>query len=165
MPDIRLVKDNLKQITSSSVIRLISDVLLHNIDKIDNFKPSRMYYKDDVMYMYDAAQDKHKLYICRRPTLTPGPFVATDWTDYTFRYENTKIVLESEFKATVDATSLCAINQPLFDYERDYLSVYHSLRGRLRQNIDWKLNANKTSITLQGFTLYKNESLLFEIVK
>lgn len=163
--DIRQVKDNLGQIGTGNIIRLISDVLLHNIDKIDNFQTHMMYTQDDIVYVYDNVADKHLLYRCMVNRTTPGPMNATEWESYVFKFKDRAVYLESKFTATADGTSTCAINQPLFDYTTDTLVVYHSLRGRLMQGTDWTLSADKRSIVLKGFTLYKNESLLFETVK
>jgi hypothetical protein len=165
MMDINLVRNNLKEIASGNIVRLISDVLLHNIDKIENYKTNQMYYEDDVVYIYDATTDKHKLYRCKVNRSTVGAFNATQWEEYIFKFNDRAVTLESKFTATVDATSTCAINQPLFNYLKDTLNVYHSVRGRLAKGTDWNLSTDKQSIVLSGFTLYKNESLLFEVIK
>lgn len=163
--DIEQVRDNLRQIDSPNIIRLLSDVILHNIDKITTFSTTDMYYKDDVVYIYDDTSGKHSLYICTEQVVQPGAFDATKWDEYKFNFRDKKIILESEYKATADGISKCPINQSLFDFQRDELQVFHSLRGRLRKGTDWALNADKVSIDLKGFTLYKNESLLFETTK
>jgi hypothetical protein len=163
--DINIVRDNLRQINTGNIVRLISDVLLWNIDKIDTYKTNQMYYKDDIVYMYDSVNDKHQLYQCKSNRTTPGSFNANDWDVYVFTFKDRAVLLESKFTATVDSTSTCAINQPLFDYTKDTIIVYHSLRGRLLKGTDWNFSTDKLSVVLSGFTLYKNESLLFEVYK
>jgi hypothetical protein len=163
--DMNLVRDNLRQIGNGNIIRLISDVLLYNIDKIDNFSQKTMYYQDDIVYIYDSVNEKHNLYACKVNKTTPGAFNVNDWDAYVFRFDNKKIYLESEFSAVSDATSTCAINQPLFDYNKDTLVVYHSIRGRLMKGRDWDLSSDKLSVVLKNFTLYTNENLVFEVIK
>jgi len=163
--DINIVRDNLRQIGSGNIIRLISDVLLHNIDSIDTYRTDVMYYQDEVVYMYDSVNNKHLLYRCKVNKTTPGAFNANNWDPYVFKFKDRAVTLETTFTATTDGTSTCAINQPLFNYTTDTLNVYHSLRGRLRQGTDWNLSTDKLSVVLSGFTLYKNETLLFEVIK
>lgn len=163
--DINLLRDNLRQIDTTNIIHLISDVLLHNIDKIDNFRSDMMYYQDDIVYMFDESTGRHKLYRCTVNKIDPGAFNPTQWDEYVFRFDDRAIYLESTFTATSDNTFTCNINQPLYDYVKDTLNVYHSIRGRLRKGIDWELNTNKTAIILRNFSLFKNEFLIFEVIK
>jgi hypothetical protein len=163
--DINRMRDNLHQISSGNIVRLISDVLLHNIDKIDNYQEHQAYYQDDVVYIYSQPEDKHKLFRCLVNETIPGPFKATDWEEYVFRFDDRRVFLDSEFTATVDNTYTCSINQPLYDYLKDTLHVFHPIRGRLVQGKHWRLSDNKQAVILIDFSLYKNETLVFEVVK
>lgn len=163
--DIRLVKENLEHIARTNIIRVISDIIIPNIDKVDNFSDKETYFKNDIVYMFDIMTGKHKLYLCKKESVGPGPFNESDWEAYVFKVEKNFVILESEYTANADGITTCPINQPLFDYEKDILNVYHSVRGRLVKGKHWNLTPDKQSISLKGFSMYKNESLLFEVIK
>lgn len=157
------MKDNLRNIDSNNIIRLISDVVLYNIDKVRDFKENEIYYRNDVIYRNDAADGKYKLHVCKKESVT-GVFNPDDWDIYTFRLERNSVILESEFKSPGDGTTVCPINQPLYDVDKDSLVIYHSVRGRLFRTRDWTLNSDRLTITLK-FGLNTGELILFEVHK
>lgn len=163
--DINSIRENIQTITSGNVIRLITDFLIPNIDKIQNFNTLEKYFRNDIVYQYDSVNDKHNLYICNKDLTGPGNMVSSDWDNYTFRLQKSSIILESDYTALIDGVTNIPINLPLFDPDNDKILVFHSVMGRMRSTIDWKLNANKTSIDLQKISLYKNETIMFEIIK
>jgi hypothetical protein len=162
--DINLLRENLKEIKTDNIVRLLSDVVLQNIDKITDHDPLETYYQNDVVYKKDLTTGKHQLYVCRQDNVK-GEINLAYWDVFTFRLQKSAIMLESEFVATVDGTTNCPINQALFDPTKDALTVFHSVRGRLESGIDWIFNVNRTTIDLQGFSLYAGEKLLYEVIK
>jgi len=165
MSSIEIFKSNLREIKEGNIVRLISDVLLYNLDKIRDYDSSETYYRDDVVYKKDTVNNKHNLYICLYDGVT-GPFDPSKWDAYTFGISGSSVVLESSYVATSDGETVCPINQPLFNPSKNHLNVYHSVAGRLKKNIDWILDADDpTKIILQSFPLYTGETLIFEIFK
>jgi len=163
---IEIMKDQLNQLSKNNIVRLLTDILLNNIQNIYDFKPTQMYYRDDVVYRYDEIEKKHKLLVCNKNVLAPGNFNPDDWDVYTVSSSGNSIILESEFVATVDNMTNCPINQPLFDAQKDTLIVYHSVWGRLLKSKHWTLGADGMSIDLDpNYTLMKNQSLTFEVIK
>jgi hypothetical protein len=162
--DINLIKQSLKSIKSDNIVRVLSDIVLQNIDKITDFDPNETYYQNDVVYEKDDITGKHQLFICKKDKVT-GVMNLSNWDVYNFRIQNSAILLESKFIAQTDGVTNCPISQPLFVPEKDGLSVFHSVRGRLERGSDWILNTNRTSIDLQGFSLYTGEKLIFEVIK
>lgn len=162
--DIQLLKDNLRHIGGNNIIRLMSDVMLKNLDEIDNHSDNRMYYKNDIVYMYDEIEEKHKMYICKKNILQPGAFNESDWNEYIFKFINQKIILEFQVTAPYDNYSVFHAD-PIFDPDFDTVVLYHSLLGRLFKGKDWNfVDDTKTSFRLAR-SMWKNENIIIEIMK
>lgn len=163
--DINFIKENLQNITEGNIIRLISDFLIPNLDKISNFSDKDIYFRNDIVYIYDDVLGKHQLFICNKDKTGPSTMVHDDWDKYTFRLQKSAILLESEYTALSDGVINIPINLPLFDPDNDKMIVFHTIRGRLSNGREWVLAPDKISINLKGFSLYKNETLYFEVIK
>lgn len=167
--DIRLLKESNGAISKNTILSLLSDVFLKKIEDVRNFSPVEVYYKDDIVYMYNAQLDKHELYSCLKDGVT-GPFNPNDWDDLIINMggvsssdscSNVRCV-ESIFVQTYVATENTNVIplEKQFDYTRDSIMVFHSTMGLLSRD-EYKVNDLGSSIRLRRRILSKNESITY----
>ena len=167
--DIRLLKESNGAINKNTILSLLSDVFLKKIEDVRNFSPVEVYYKDDIVYMYNRELDKHELYSCLKDGVT-GPFNSNDWDDLIINMggisssESCSSVrcVESIFVKTYTATE-STNTIPLekqFDYTRDSIIVFHSTMGLLSRD-EFKINDLGSSIRLRRKILLKGESITY----
>lgn len=166
--DIRLLKESNGAISKNTILSLLSDVFLKKIEDVRNFSPIEVYYKDDIVYLYNKELDKHELYSCLKDGVT-GPFNPNDWDDLIINMggassdaSSSVRCVESIFVQTYVATENTN-TIPLekqFDYTRDSIMVFHSTMGLLSRD-EFKINDLGSSIRLRRRILLKGESITY----
>lgn len=168
--DIRLLKESNEAISKNTILSLLSDVFLKKIEDVRNFSPVEVYYKDDIVYMYNSQTNKHELYSCLKNGVS-GPFNPNDWDDLIINMGSVSSsdsscssirCVESIFVQTYVAsenTNTIPLEKQ-FDYTRDSIIVFHSTMGLLSRD-EYKVNDLGSSIRLRRRILSKNESITY----
>lgn len=153
--------ENIKKIMESSgtdnFLKLVADVLFEDIENISEFKTYDMYYVDDIVLIPASitGADKDKLYICNRNGVR-GTYQARDWRVFTLVQSTTHGYLESKrYTSTADNTSTIKLGVEI-SLDKHQLTLTHSVRGYLKEGIDWKLS-DRDTITFIGLTLFEGE--------
>lgn len=173
--DIRLIKQSNAAVGKNTILSLLSDVFLKKIEDVRNFSPIEVYYKDDIVYLYNKDTDKHELFSCLKDGVT-GPFNPNDWDDLIINMGSVSApeagggaggvsnvrCIESISVKTFTATENTNVIplEKQFDYTRDSIIVFHSTMGLLSRD-EFKINDLGSSIRLRRRILLNGESITY----
>lgn len=171
--DIRLIKQSNAAVGKNTILSLLSDVFLKKIEDVRNFSPIEVYYKDDIVYLYNKEKDKHELFSCLKDGVT-GPFNPNDWDDLIINMgsvstpeagvggvSNVRCVETISVKTytATENTNFIPLEKQ-FDYTRDSIIVFHSTMGLLSRD-EFKINDLGSSIRLRRKILLRGESITY----
>jgi hypothetical protein len=159
-------KQSLSEMKTTNIVKLISEVILPNLDKITDYNQAETYYRDDTVYKVDATTGKQQLLICKQDIIPGGTvFDATDWDIYNFKSVGGATFFDDVVTVAADGATYSLVLPEIFDPSKDSVTLHHSVRGRLIRGTDWTFNANIARQIDIPFPVYANEKFVYEIIK
>lgn len=163
--------NSLNNISDASIIKLLSDYIFPNIEKIKNFSTTQAYKKGDILYRYDEVNKKHKFFTLSKD-IAPGEITNPD--DSEICKPTTPSGGKATIKANVFSIAVESNHQKEFlipstiefDPEVDGIMISHSVTGPLTSD-SFTCVKNPTggsSITITS-DVYANEYLNIQIIR
>lgn len=157
---------NFLKLPQDSITKLLTEVVLSNLDKAKNFSENETYNKGDIILYYSQSTGKHSLLTAKYDNIV-GNFNTSQWDAFSVGSSSSSsssaVITESIYTASADDETTCPIGQ-IFDKDSNSLLVSHSVRGLLNSS-NYSINGVGTAINFINMVLYQGEKITFYVLK
>lgn len=162
--NIQYIKSNIAKMSQNDLVSLLSDMILDNVAKLENFSPTKTYNLSDRVYFEEGAT--HYAYECIKNGVT-GPFDRKNWEPLVEVYRGPTptfyaLDLVEEVHVFTNETVKKYTMKTNFDVENSSIAIYKGLM-RLVYGVDFEIDESKT-ITFKS-PMKVGERIIIEIRK
>lgn len=159
MSNIDLLKESNENIPASSIVSLLSDIIIKNLNDVSEFNETRKYYKGDRVHKIDETiehgdcRTHHGIYECIADTTT-GEWKRSDWVELQLMLDKSKKMMTrqitdielSPLVATEDNQYFLTFSSNVHEENAGYL-LFHPQKGIIDRRdyvIYQKVTSDKT---------------------
>lgn len=170
---IKRIFESKSKIGKETIVRLLTDIVIKDLDDILEFSPDEYYYSGDLVHRFNKTTNKHEIYKCivdnchgdnfgdqlfwKEYTMGTGSGEdSSEWSINTVIQDN--VVIEED----QDGIIIDVDTEDMFDPRKDSVVVFSSLLGILDKSW-YSLKPNGRSLEINK-RVYKNETISYFIL-
>lgn len=170
---IKRIFESKSKIGKETIVRLLTDIVIKDLDNILEFSPDEYYYSGDLVHRFNTTTGKHEIYKCivdnchgdnfgdqlfwKEYTMGTGSGEdSSEWSINTVIQDNV-VIQEDRDGITIDVDT-----EDMFDPRKDSVVVFSSLLGILDKSC-YSLKPNGRCLEINK-KVYKNETISYFIL-
>lgn len=170
---IKRIFESKSKIGKETIVRLLTDIVIKDLDNILEFSPDEYYYSGDLVHRFNTTTGKHEIYKCivdnchgdnfgdqlfwKEYTMGTGSGEdSSEWSINTVIQDNV-VIQEDQDNITIDVDV-----EDMFDPRKDSVVVFSSLLGILDKSC-YSLKPNGRCLEINK-KVYKNETISYFIL-